>query len=277
MANILNLITKSKSEIDYNIIQFPDGESHIVLGDINRKEEVDILCRVANANDLFILMQVGDILNRQAVVFNLYISYLMGMRMDRVIDYNQAFSLQVITGIINDMFPQKVYVVEPHSDATRRLIDNYMNPHDDVSYFIGNIDEVPNLSKYIIVLPDSGAAKRNSSVYKYTVFCSKKRDLKTGKLSGFVVENPEVIIANPNKPLIVLDDLCDGGGTFAGIAQELSKLTTAKKSIWVTHMVNPIGITTLSTYYDEVYFTNSYKNWEAIKELPDNVHVFEIV
>lgn len=53
------------------------------------------------------------------------------------------------------------------------------------------------------------------------VICSKVRDPKTGQLSGFKIENPEVIEKNVNLPFVVIDDLCDGGGTFKGIAQLL--------------------------------------------------------
>lgn len=38
---------------------------------------------------------------------------------------------------------------------------------------------------------------------------------------GFKIENPEVIEKNVNLPFVVIDDLCDGGGTFKGIAQLL--------------------------------------------------------
>ena len=65
----LNLIKKELSDIDYNIVTFPDGEVHIKLEDINRKEPIEVHCRVTNAEDLFILAQVGDIINRQGVVW----------------------------------------------------------------------------------------------------------------------------------------------------------------------------------------------------------------
>lgn len=74
---------------------------------------------------------------------------------------------------------------------------------------------------------------------------------KTGQLSGFKIENPEVIEENQDLPLVVIDDLCDGGGTFKGIA-------------------------TLSENYKEVYFTNSYRDWGR-EALPDNVKVIEVV
>lgn len=37
---VLNLIRPENSDIKYDIIQFPDGEPHIVLKEINRKDDV---------------------------------------------------------------------------------------------------------------------------------------------------------------------------------------------------------------------------------------------
>lgn len=110
-----------------------------------------------------------------------------------------------------------------------------------------------------------------------SVICSKVRDPKTGQLSGFKIENPEVIEENQDLPLVVIDDLCDGGGTFKGIAQLLeSHCPNRDRAIYVTHMVNPKGIATLSENYKEVYFTNSYRDWGR-EALPDNVKVIEVV
>jgi hypothetical protein len=66
---VLNLIRPEKSSVKYRVIQFPDGEPHIVLENIDRKDNLSVICRVCNPTDLFILMQVGDILNRQGVSF----------------------------------------------------------------------------------------------------------------------------------------------------------------------------------------------------------------
>ena len=265
---VLNLVRPENSDIKYDIIQFPDGEPHIVLKEVNRKDDVAVICRVANPTDLFILMQVGDILNRQGVLFSLDIVYLMSMRMDRVISYDESFSLSVVTQVINDMFPQAVHVLEPHSHKVQDLVDKYW----------GDIETpMPEFEGYLYVLPDKGAKDRYEFPPHLTVYCSKVRDMSTGKLSGFKIENPEIIENNPDKPLVVIDDLCDGGGTFKGIAQLLGfHYPDRERTIYVTHMVNPKGITTLSENYKEVYFTNSYKDWNK-EILPDNVKVIEIV
>ena len=57
--------------VKYKVIQFPDGEPHIALKNIDRKDNLSVICRICNPTDLFILMQVGDILNRQGVLFRM--------------------------------------------------------------------------------------------------------------------------------------------------------------------------------------------------------------
>jgi hypothetical protein len=87
----IDLHNRAASDVQYNIITFPDGEVHIKLDDIDRKEEYNIVCRICNANDLFLLMQVGNILNNNQVEFTIDIMYLMSMRMDRIISFNEAY------------------------------------------------------------------------------------------------------------------------------------------------------------------------------------------
>lgn len=93
----------------------------------------------------------------------------------------------------------------------------------------------------------------------------------------------KVIQFPDGEPHIVLKDidrkdyLSVGGGTFKGIAQLLeSHCPNRDRAIYVTHMVNPKGIATLSENYKEVYFTNSYRDWGR-EALPDNVKVIEVV
>ena len=149
---VLNLIRPEKSNITYNVTTFPDGEPHIVLGDINRKDSVTVVCRIANPNDLYILLQVADILSRHEVIFTLQIYYLMSMRMDRVISFNESFSLKVVANLINSMGAESVHVLEPHSGKVQDLIDKYWG-----DMFM----QMPNFTGYIPVFPDAGAVERH--------------------------------------------------------------------------------------------------------------------
>lgn len=195
-------------------------------------------------------------------------TYLMSMRMDRVISYDESFSLSIVAQVINNMSPQAVHVLEPHSYRVQDLINAYWG---DIA------TPIPDFRGYLKVYPDRGALQRYGGDSTKNVICSKVRDPKTGQLSGFKIENPEVIEENQDLPLVVIDDLCDGGGTFKGIAQLLeSHCPNRDRAIYVTHMVNPKGIATLSENYKEVYFTNSYRDWGR-EVLPNNVKVIEVV
>lgn len=262
--NTLNLINKEKSDISYEIITFPDGEPHIKIFDLNRKEEINVICRIVNPTDLFIIMQVGNILNRQGIIFYLKITYLMSMRMDRVMNFNEAYSLEIIAAMINSLNARKVKILEPHSEKTLKLIKNSVKIKDCIL-----------ISDYIKVYPDEGAAKRYNANPMVDVIFKKKRNLSDGRIVSLEPINPDVLHKS-TKAIMVIDDLCDGGMTFKLIADCLKKeAPNREKSIVVTHMVNPKGIEILSANYDNVIFTNSYKDWEN-EDLPINVSVLKV-
>lgn len=153
----------------------------------------------------------------------------------------------------------------------KRRVDTFLGPNNVGTKHIEELHDLGYLPIRIKALQRYGGDSTKN------VICSKVRDPKTGQLSGFKIENPEVIEENQDLPLVVIDDLCDGGGTFKGIAQLLeSHCPNRDRAIYVTHMVNPKGIATLSENYKEVYFTNSYRDWGR-EALPDNVKVIEVV
>ena len=268
--HVLNLVRPEKSDIKFEIITFPDGEPHIRLEGIDRKDKVIVVCRITSPKDLFILLQTGDILNRHEVTFALHIYYLMSMRMDRVISFNEACSLKTVSDLINSMNPESVNVLEPHSHKTEALIKE----------FWGSLEpRIPDFTGYIPVYPDSGAVNRYQTLGE-VLMCSKTCNPDTGKLEGFHIENPELLQDEDFKgfPLVVMDDLCDAGGTFTGIADKIREVDPDRKlAVYVTHMVNPKGITALSGNYDEVYFTNSYADWDEYMKLPDNVRIIKVI
>jgi ribose-phosphate pyrophosphokinase len=263
----LNLIKPEKSDIGYSIINFPDGEPHIVLEEINRKESVKVICRITNPIDLFIVTQVGSILNRQGVMYSFDIKYLMSMRMDRVISFNEAYSLEIVLKMLKMFNPISITVLEPHNDLA--IFVNEGAGYPSIK---------PDFSECLVVFPDKGTYERYKDWYDKAVICSKVRDISTGKLTSFSIDNPEILEEHPDKPLVVIDDLCDGGGTFVGIAKLLNeKCPNRPKSIFVTHAVNPKGIDNMSKHYDNVYITNSYRDWADWVICPENVTVIDVV
>jgi ribose-phosphate pyrophosphokinase len=266
----LNLVHLEDSDIKYSISRFPDGEVQISLGDFSHKEQIQVKCRITNAEDLFILMQVLDILDRHEVSYVLSIYYLMGMRMDRVMNFNRPFTLKIVLNSLKNCNADNIEILEPHSD----VYYDYRFGGKFTELYIEGSPSNTVWHGYQMVLPDAGAKERYDYQYVGTALtCSKVRDLTTGKILEIKIDNSEAI---SDKPLLILDDLCDGGGTFCGIAKAFNSLGIPKErlNIAVTHMVNPKGIKNLSENFNHVWFTNSYEDWE---NLPENVTMLKVI
>ncbi len=253
--------------VGYDVISFPDGEKHLKIDELDRKNSVRIVSRITNSDDLFLLMQLSDILNRQCVeVEEVVIPYLMTMRCDRLFSFEQPFSLGIVANVINSFKAKIVRIVEPHSYASLRLIERSFPQW--VDYKIGG--------DFVSCLPDKGSVDRyNSSRYSVSpIICSKVRDVNTGKLSGFRIEAIGGYKEGDN--IVVVDDLCDGGGTFIGIAEELRKLNPGRLTLSVVHAIQKQGIERVAKVYDEVIISNSYMDWDKI-DLPENVKVASVL
>lgn len=262
--------------IGYTIHRFPDGEVHLQVDEIDRKDKVDVRMRIRCAEDLFLLMQLSDILHRQGVeVENLHIPYLMSARCDRVFSFDRPFSLSIVAKVINEVGATCVHIDEPHSFRVENLIPNFVYPRTMFTTLCGYVCGDDGCSDFIC-FPDAGAQCR----YQFELFnvetplvCQKVRDVNTGQLTSFKVVNPEAFTGGT---ITIVDDLCDGGGTFIGIAPKLRELNPDKLRLVVVHAVQLKGIKRVAEAFDEVVITNTYEDWDRY-ELPDNVKVVKVL
>lgn len=86
--------------------------------------------------------------------------------------------------------------------------------------------------------------------------CEKVRNPLTGKFEGFTV--PEI---DRSIPTIIIDDICDGGGTFIGIAKELN-MPKELMGLYVTHGIFSRGFDELCSFFGKIITTNSYYDKE---------------
>lgn len=287
---VINLINGDKSEVKYELTIFPDGEPHIkFLDDIDRKDSYNVVCRITNPNELFIVMQVGHILKRQGVLFNLIILYLMSMRMDRVINFNEAFTLEIVANMINSFEAEHVYVFEAHSDRTFKLIKN-SEPYNGLSFsqdYNKMREDCYETEKSVICFPDHGAYERYSKDFYPTsayICMNKIRDLDNkGVIMSMEISKMQLPFIHEEdvKQITIIDDLCDGGGTFCWAASILREKfgKNVKLNIFIKHMVNPVGLKKLSNSFDNVYITDSYKDWSSevnALNANDKVHIIHL-
>lgn len=274
--NTFNLIYPEKSDILFKKMVFPDSQPHIKIDTasaeiVNKQAPLRILSRIADANDLLMVLFIKNTLTYLGYeTIELHISYLMAARMDRVMLDGEPFSLKVIAGILNQADFKRVIIFDPHSDVTTALIErayavsNHHFVKDALEDYFGNNRK----EKFCLVSPDAGALKKIHKLAQYlevedVVECMKERDVKTGALTNFKTVTGDL----SNQTCIIIDDICDGGGTFAGTARMLKEKGASKVVLIVSHGIFSKG--TVIEFVDEIYTTDSYKK-------VDNVHCFEI-
>ena len=264
---ILNLINRLASDIPYHINSYPDGHKHIVLEgcEWNKNQSVDVITRIASMDDLFILLQAYSILQHENIFLsNVYITYLLTARCDRRFSMGEAVDLDILGEILERM-NTNIFVYDAHSIPN---CHTYIENKQLITKFIPS--EVR--CQYNICFPDEGAAERYCNCVHTTNLIGKKHR----KPDGISIDVREIHPIDPMLPILVIDDLCDGGGTFVAFATELEeRYPQHSKEIWVSHAIQKKGIELLATKYDKVYITNSYKDWNK-EELPSNVIVFDV-
>lgn len=262
----LNLINPQQSDIAYKTMVFPDGQPHIKLDLSNITdftEGVEIVARIANPSDLFMVLLAKDALEAHGFErFGLNIAYLMAARMDRQMTEGEPFSLRIVAAIINQAGFHLITIFDPHSEVSTALIlrskaiGNEQFVKNCIEHFYQNKPQ----DDYVLISPDAGALKK---IYKVAQFvdapsvieCSKKRDVKTGHLTGFSSN----VVGFEGKTCFIVDDICDGGGTFIGLADLLKKRNAGKVVLIVSHGIFSKGFDLANI--DAIYCTDSYKDF----------------
>lgn len=265
---ILNLDQDFKpldgTEIEFQSFIFSGGEPHIkIKADFDVASEIIITHRLNSFNDLGLLCLAVDALKRMdAKISNLIIPYFPSARQDRVMVKGEPLSIKVYADIVNSLGFDKVVVLDAHSEVTPALINNCeaVSNHNFIKQVIEKIG-----ANVKLISPDGGALKK---IYKVSEFlggvevveCSKSRDVKTGNLTGFKVSASDL----EGCDCLIVDDICDGGGTFMGLADELKKKNAGKLYLAVTHGIFSKGFDELGKSFTHIFTTNS------IKELRNN-------
>jgi ribose-phosphate pyrophosphokinase len=239
---------------DFEHFKFPDGQLHIKLRkpcpNVHYLDRAMITARIRNPDELFGLCLAYSVITNLGFAqdeMHLKLYYLMGGRMDRVISDQEPFTLQMVAHIINSFKFETIQVFAPHSSATTNLLNAgwageleskelaFYSKALSITYYRGG-DRKPG-----VFLPDVEGQKRfynklhknlNQWEYGEIVAGNKKRDMATGKLSGF-----EVLTDRVPESILILDDLVDGGYTFVGQAKVLRERGAKFIALAVPHAI----------------------------------------
>lgn len=250
--------------IDVNKLEFkkfPGGELHITdawTKDGTILQDNTVLCRIKESDDLMKLCLFTNAFKNFVgrMPCRLVLPYIPYARQDRIANPGEALSIKVFANILNSLGYRQVFVLDPHSDVCTALIENVkVLPQWEI--FSDSIMEGVDL-----ISPDAGALKK---IYKLQAAAkangvdvpvrtaTKHRDTQTGYISNTTLDGEA-----QNKTCVVVDDICDGGGTFLALGNTIRQQYD-KCILMVTHGIFSKGLDELSKVYDRILCTNSFQ------------------
>ncbi len=240
------------------VTTFPDSQPHVNISSVSEGDEVKVICSLTDPAKLLLLLETANALeNLFAKKKVLIIPYLLGARSDRLMLPGDSVDVKVVADMINMCGFEKVFLFDVHSDVASLLVRN------SVSITNETLVKLYNKPDAVLICPDAGASKKVGNYFgwnknlKDIIYCSKNRDLHTGKLTLEIL-GPEICT---DRNCVIIDDICDGGGTFLAIAE---KIKPSHLTLVVTHGVFSKGFDELHRYFNEIIVSNSlYKSYES--------------
>ena len=280
---LFNPFPEYKTQIVFNLFEFPGGERAIKLKlpKVILPNEICLIThRIKNSNDLMNTLLAKDALDHLGIKeVHLFIPYIPYARQDRICDNGEAFSLKVFANLLNSANFSKVITLDAHSDVAPALINNCVNiPNTNLVQLV-----LLATNCEVLISPDAGANKKinklatQCGMITKVVKCDKIRNLKTGELSGFEVFTDDLA----GKDCLIVDDICDGGGTFIGLATELKNKNVGKLHLFTTFGIYSKGIEILTKYFDGIWCSNGFstyitdlKNQSKFNQIPINYEIY---
>jgi ribose-phosphate pyrophosphokinase len=257
---------------------FSGGECHVRVAPSMISENTRITAYLYSSDAIMRLILAVDAVKRikADTRIHLTIPYFPYARQDRVCNPGEALSVRVMADLINKLDCAEVTVFDPHSDVVGAVLNRCK------IVTLAELIEQSSLAKLVrdqnlaLVFPDAGAEKKVRTLAKslsskgssIEVFgATKIRETETGRILSSEVHG------NVNgRKLLIVDDICDGGQTFIGLAEALKAKGADEISLYVTHGIFSKGLEVLAGHFKKVYCQHT-----LLKMEPDQHPVLEIL
>lgn len=247
-------------QLKIEILDYADGSLRVTIPGINkiRHRYCIIEAYIESLDDLMVVAQIKDIIVRNSVaappLFTLNIDGTAYSRYDRVMykDQSDGFGAKVYADFVNSIGFHVVTMKDAHSG----VITKFLNATNIPQFALAE-RSIPShgVESWGIVAPDKGSQIKLKNP---VVICDKTRNPETGKIGGIEVTNVDTSIEQYDH-LVVVDDICEGGGTFIGVADALKRDERTKDkqvSLYITHGLFTKGVEHLLEKFDKIYVYN---------------------
>lgn len=240
---------------------FPGGELQVRLEPLT-VERATLTWKPRKADDIMLLLLTVNALKNAGISdIDLDILYLPYARQDRVCAEGEAYSLECICRILDNLDVSIIRIWDAHNESTtleffdKTSIINF-EPVDIFQRY--KIFDKIDREDLFLCAPDAGALHSLRKINKtfcfpsfQNIYFSKIRDQKTGVIIDYKLKYDSVSLDDTH--ILLIDDICDGGATFTKAAQILKEHGASKLYLYVTHGIFSKGLDMLNEYFEHIY------------------------
>lgn len=239
--------------------RFSDGEFNFQIGENVRGTDVFIVqptCPPTDQNLMELLIMIDTFKRASAERVTAVIPYFGYARSDKKDRPRVPIAAKLVANLLTTAGAQRILTIDLHASQIQGFfdipVDHLYAAPIVVEYFRGN--PIENL---IVVSPDTGGAERARAYAKRLnaglALCDKRRE------KANVAEVMNIVGDVRGKNCLIIDDMCDTGGTICKVAEALAKAGADDVYACFTHAVlSGKAIENISnSYIKKVIVTNT--------------------
>ncbi|MEI9935263.1 MAG: ribose-phosphate pyrophosphokinase [Ferruginibacter sp.] len=219
-----------------NIQRFSDGEIGVAFNESIRGQFVFLVQSTFPPTDnlMELLLMIDAAKRASAYKVIAVLPYYGYARQDRKDRPRVAIGSKLVANMLTAAGADRVITMDLHAPQIQGYFDIPVDHLDSSAIFIPYIEKL-NLAELMFAAPDVGSANRIREVASFfeaeMVICDKHRK-RANEISSMVVIGDVV-----GKDIVLIDDLCDTGGTLAKSAGLLKEKGARSVRAFCTHPV----------------------------------------
>lgn len=236
--NDLNSVIKEP----YECRQFSNGEWHFRLIETVRNCQVVLLQCFNNVNEdlIQLLLAVDAVKHGGAEEVVVVLPMFPYSRQDRMHKSGVPISAKLICDLLVASGVDRIVTTDLHNDAIQGFVSSHHAHFDHVeltSFLAFNLKKkLPLISDYVFVSPDAGAVKRTTKLMEACGSHDMVIMTKTRSRAN-IVDNIQLIGEVEGRDVIIVDDMCDTGGTMVKAVDELINRGSKSQCLVFSHGV----------------------------------------
>lgn len=239
--------------------RFSDGEFNFQIEENTRGADVFIIqptCPPADQNLMELLVMLDAFRRSSAERVTAVIPYFGYARSDKKDRPRVPITAKLVANLIATAGAQRILTVDLHASQIQGFFDIPVDHLYAAPVFVDYFQKNP-IENLIVVAPDTGGAERARAYAKRLntglALCDKRRE------KANVAEVMNIVGDVEGKNCLIIDDLCDTGGTICKVAEALHRAGADKIYACFTHAVlSGKAIDTLgASHLEKIIVTNS--------------------